>query len=98
MIGNFCAMAVRDTAVTGKTFVLQKHGSGSCHVLDSGTVIRGRREKNQIVILAHDKKGKLGVEHWPIVGQFQTKMLSLQRVVFLTLQKERDAQRKLSKV
>jgi hypothetical protein len=68
MIGNFCTMSLRDRANAGMAFIVQRRGHGSCHVWDSGTVLHGRREKNEIRLLVRDDKGKLKVEHWPIAG------------------------------
>ncbi len=68
MIGNFCTMALRDQANPGMAFIVQRRGYGSCHVCDSGTVLHGRREKNEIRLFVRDEKGKPKIEHWPITG------------------------------
>jgi hypothetical protein len=68
LLGHFCTMALRDQANTGMAFIVQRTGHGSCHVWDSGAVIRGRREKSKIKLLVKDDKGKLKVEDWPITG------------------------------
>src|SRR5712692_8728116 len=68
MIGNFCTMALRDQANPGMAFIVQRKGHGSCHVWDSGTVLHGRREKNEIRLFVRDNKGKPKIEHWPIAG------------------------------
>jgi hypothetical protein len=68
MIGNFCTMGVRDQANPALGLILQRKGYRKCHVWDAGTVLHGRREKNEVRILTRDDKGKLKIESWPVVG------------------------------
>lgn len=68
MIGNFCTMSVRDQAAPSMAFVVQRRGHGGCHIMDSGAVLHGRREKNSLKLLTTDDKGKVKAEDWPITG------------------------------
>lgn len=73
MAGNFCTMAVRDRSANGMLLIIQRKSHGDCHIPDSGTILKGRREKNQIAILEKNEKGGSKVEHWAIVGSAEGK-------------------------
>jgi hypothetical protein len=68
MSGNFCTIALRDQAPNGLRFIVQKRGHGACHTPDSGTILHGRREKDEIWLLVRDDGGRLKTERWPIVS------------------------------
>jgi hypothetical protein len=67
MAGNFCTMALRDGSAN-MILVVQRHGHGACHIPDSGTILHGRRDKNEIQLLSKDEKGVPKIERWPIKG------------------------------
>jgi hypothetical protein len=70
VIEKFCSMTLRDRAKPNVALNVQRKGYGSCHVLDSGKVFRGRQnqKKSEIELVIREGKGKARVEDWHIIG------------------------------
>jgi hypothetical protein len=70
VIEKFCSMTLGDRAKPNVALNVQRKGYGSCHVLDSGKVFRGRQnqKKNEIELVIREGKGKARVEDWHIIG------------------------------
>jgi hypothetical protein len=73
LLGKSCAMTLRDQAKTGVDIHVARNGRGSCHVLDSGKVYRGRenQKKSEIELVIPVGGDKARVENWQIVGTVQ---------------------------
>jgi hypothetical protein len=70
MVEKSCTMTLRDKAKPNVAVNVFKKGYGSCQVLDSGKVYRGRenQKKNEIEIVIPEDKDKARVEEWQIIG------------------------------
>lgn len=70
MVEGFCSMTLRDQAKTSVDISVSRKTIGSCHVLDSGKVFRGRQNqrKNEIELVVPVGEDKARVEDWRITG------------------------------
>lgn len=70
VIEKFCSMTLRDRAKPNVALTVERKGYGSCHVLASGKVFRGRQnqKKDEIELVIPEDKGKARVEDWHIIG------------------------------
>ena len=70
MAGEKCSMTLRDQAQPKVALNVWRKGFGSCHVLDSGKVYRGRQnqKKNEIELVILVGQDKARVEDWQIIG------------------------------
>ena len=70
MVEKVCSMTVRNRANTNVILNVWRKVYGSCHVLDSGKVYRGREneKKNEIELVIPIGEDKARVEDWQIIG------------------------------
>jgi len=70
VVEKFCSMTLRDRAKPNVALTVERKGYGSCHVLDSGKVFRGRQKqkKDEIELVIPVGKEKARVEDWHIIG------------------------------
>ncbi len=70
VVEKSCTMTLRDKAKPNVAVNVFKKGYGSCQVLDSGKIYRGRenQKKNEIEIVIPEDKDKARVEEWQIIG------------------------------
>jgi len=75
VVSKQCSMTLRDKAKPDTAINVWKKGIGSCQVLDSGKVYRGREneKKNEIEIVIPISDSKARVEAWQIVGKIDLK-------------------------
>jgi hypothetical protein len=69
-VEKVCSMTLRDRANTNVTLNVSRQSYGSCHILDSGKVYRGRKNerKNEIELVIPVGEDKARVEDWQIIG------------------------------
>jgi hypothetical protein len=69
-VEKVCSMTVRDRAQTGVVLNVWRKRYGSCHVLDSGKIYRGRQnqKKNEIELVIPVGEDKARAEDWQIIG------------------------------
>jgi len=68
MVGNFCTIVLTDPAHPDVELGVTQHHGGKCIIPDAGTVVPGRRVKDDIELLQKDDKGKLRVERWHVTA------------------------------
>ena len=70
VVEKSCAMTLRDKAKPDVAISVSRKSYGSCHLLESGKVFRGRpnEKKNEIDIVIPVGEDKARVETWQIVG------------------------------
>lgn len=69
-VEKVCSMTLRDRAQTAVVLNVWRKRYGSCHVLDSGKIYRGRQnqKKNEIELVIPVGEDKARVEDWQIIG------------------------------
>jgi hypothetical protein len=70
-----CSMTLRDKSKPDVAINVWKKGVGSCQLLDSGMVYRGRQndKKNQIEIVIPVGETKARIDAWQIIGTVNLK-------------------------
>jgi hypothetical protein len=70
VVEKFCSMTLIDKAKPNVAINVERKGYGSCRVLDSGKVFRGRRneKKNEIELVITVGEDKARIEDWQITS------------------------------